>query len=36
MTLTIPTILTLFRIVLVPVLVLVFYWDNAWSNVLLS
>ena len=34
MTLTIPTILTLFRIVLVPVLVLVFYWDNPWSNVL--
>jgi CDP-diacylglycerol--glycerol-3-phosphate 3-phosphatidyltransferase len=33
-TLTIPTILTLFRIVLVPVFALVFYWDNAWANVL--
>ena len=34
MTLTIPTMLTLFRIVLVPVLVLCFYWANPWSNVL--
>jgi CDP-diacylglycerol--glycerol-3-phosphate 3-phosphatidyltransferase len=31
--LTIPTMLTLFRIVLVPVLVFCFYWDNRWSNV---
>ncbi len=34
MNLTIPTILTLFRIVLVPVLVLVFYWQHPWSNIL--
>ena len=34
MTLTIPTILTLFRIALIPVLVIVFYWDNRWANVL--
>jgi CDP-diacylglycerol--glycerol-3-phosphate 3-phosphatidyltransferase len=33
-TLTIPTMLTLFRIVLIPVLVAVFYWGNRWSNVL--
>jgi CDP-diacylglycerol--glycerol-3-phosphate 3-phosphatidyltransferase len=33
-TLTIPTMLTLFRIVLVPVLVFCFYWANPWSNVL--
>lgn len=33
MKLTIPTMLTLFRIVLIPVLVLVFYWDNRWANV---
>jgi CDP-diacylglycerol--glycerol-3-phosphate 3-phosphatidyltransferase len=31
--LTIPTMLTLFRIVLIPVLVLVFYWNNRWANV---
>jgi CDP-diacylglycerol--glycerol-3-phosphate 3-phosphatidyltransferase len=31
--LTIPTMLTLFRIVLIPVLVLVFYWSNRWANV---
>jgi len=31
--LTIPTMLTLFRIVLIPVLVLVFYWGNRWANV---
>jgi CDP-diacylglycerol--glycerol-3-phosphate 3-phosphatidyltransferase len=31
--LTIPTMLTLFRIVLIPVLVLVFYWDNRWANI---
>ncbi len=34
MNLTIPTILTLFRIALVPVLVLVFYWQHPWSNIL--
>lgn len=34
MKLTIPTMLTLFRIVLIPVLVLVFYWNNRWANVL--
>lgn len=34
MTLTLPTILTLFRIVLVPVLVAVFYWQHPWSNIL--
>jgi len=32
--LTLPTMLTLFRIVLVPVLVLVFYWQHPWSNIL--
>jgi len=31
--LTIPTMLTLFRIVLIPVLVVVFYWGNRWANV---
>ena len=34
MTITIPTMLTLFRIFLIPVLVGVFYWDNRWANVL--
>lgn len=34
MTLTIPTMLTIFRIALIPVLVMVFYWDNRWANVL--
>ena len=34
MTLTIPTMLTIFRIALIPVLVWVFYWDNRWANVL--
>ena len=34
MTLTIPTMLTLFRIVTIPILVWVFYWDNRWANVL--
>ncbi len=34
MNLTLPTMLTLFRIVLVPVLVLVFYWQHPWSNIL--
>ncbi len=33
MRLTIPTMLTIFRILLIPVLVLVFYWSNRWSNV---
>ena len=33
MRLTIPTLLTLFRIVLIPVLVVVFYWGHPWSNV---
>ena len=33
MTLTIPTWLTLFRILLIPVLVLTFYWQHPWSNV---
>jgi CDP-diacylglycerol--glycerol-3-phosphate 3-phosphatidyltransferase len=34
LTLTIPTILTLFRIALIPVLVVVFYWDHRLANVL--
>jgi len=34
LTLTIPTILTLFRIALIPVLVVVFYLDNRWANIL--
>ena len=34
MNLTLPTMLTLFRIVLVPVLVFVFYWHHPWSNIL--
>ena len=34
MTLTIPTILTLFRIALIPVLVVVFYWDHRLANIL--
>jgi CDP-diacylglycerol--glycerol-3-phosphate 3-phosphatidyltransferase len=33
LTLTIPTMLTLFRIASIPVLVWVFYWDNRWANV---
>lgn len=32
MTLTIPTLLTLFRIALIPVLVLVWYLDYSWTN----
>ncbi len=32
MTLTIPTLLTLFRIVLIPVLVVVFYLPYEWTN----
>ena len=34
MTITIPTMLTLFRIVTIPILVWVFYWDNRWANIL--
>ena len=34
MKLTIPTMLTLFRIALVPILVVVFYWGAKWSNVI--
>lgn len=34
MKLTIPTALTLFRILLIPVLVLVFYWQHPWANIL--
>jgi CDP-diacylglycerol--glycerol-3-phosphate 3-phosphatidyltransferase len=30
---TIPTQLTLFRILLIPVLVLAFYWTHPWSNI---
>jgi CDP-diacylglycerol---glycerol-3-phosphate 3-phosphatidyltransferase len=33
MTVTIPTALTLIRIVLIPVLVLVFYWQHPWANI---
>ncbi|MBP6596635.1 MAG: CDP-diacylglycerol--glycerol-3-phosphate 3-phosphatidyltransferase, partial [Arenimonas sp.] len=33
MNLTIPTMLTLFRIVLIPVMVAVFYLPYAWTNV---
>ena len=33
MKLTIPTILTIFRIALIPVLVVVFYLPYAWSNI---
>ncbi|MEM7054521.1 MAG: CDP-diacylglycerol--glycerol-3-phosphate 3-phosphatidyltransferase [Pseudomonadota bacterium] len=32
MKLTLPTVLTLFRIVLIPVLVLVYYLPQSWSN----
>ena len=32
MKLTIPTLLTLLRILSLPVMVLAFYWDNRWSN----
>ena len=34
MTITIPTMLTLFRIATIPILVWVFYWDNRWANVI--
>ena len=33
MTLTIPTLLTLFRILLIPVLVVVFYLPYSWTNI---
>ena len=33
MTLTIPTMLTLFRILLIPVLVVVFYLPHGWTNI---
>jgi len=34
LTLTIPTMLTLFRIATIPILVWFFYWDNRWANVI--
>ena len=33
MTLTIPTLLTFFRILLIPVMVFCFYWQHPWSNI---
>ena len=33
MKLNLPTILTLMRIVLIPVLILVYYWPNSWTNI---
>jgi len=33
MKLTLPTLLTLFRIVLIPVFVVVFYWNAPWAHV---
>ena len=33
MRLTIPTLLTLFRILMIPVMVLLFYWGHPWSNI---
>jgi len=32
--LTLPTIITLFRILMIPVMVLCFYWKHPWSNIL--
>jgi len=32
-TLNIPTLLTFFRILLIPVMVLCFYWQHPWSNI---
>ena len=32
MKLNIPTLITLLRILLIPVLVLVYYWPNPWTN----
>ncbi len=34
MTLTIPTLLTLMRILTIPVMAVLFYWQHPWSNVL--
>ena len=34
MRLTIPTLITLFRILMIPVMVLLFYWKHPWSNIL--
>ncbi|MGH8028805.1 MAG: CDP-diacylglycerol--glycerol-3-phosphate 3-phosphatidyltransferase [Arenimonas sp.] len=34
MRLTIPTLITLFRILMIPVMVLFFYWKHPWSNIL--
>lgn len=34
MSLTIPTLLTLLRILMIPVLALAFYWPAEWANVL--
>lgn len=34
MKLTVPTILTLFRIFLIPVFVIIFYWPGQWAHVL--
>ena len=34
MRLTIPTVITLFRILMIPVMVLLFYWKHPWSNIL--
>ena len=34
MRLTLPTIITLFRILMIPVMVLCFYWKHPWSNIL--
>jgi len=31
--LTIPTLITLFRILMIPVMVLLFYWKHPWSNI---
>ncbi len=33
MRLTLPTLITLFRILMIPVMVLLFYWKHPWSNV---
>ena len=33
MTLTIPTMLTIFRIILIPVMVVVFYLPYGWTNI---
>ncbi len=33
MKLTVPTALTLFRIILIPVFIIVFYWPSSWANI---